>query len=65
MPRSGYAYGFIETASGDFHFSAEELLIDKRQVKKGLEVSFKAFVETGAPKKSNEQCPTAYHVVTA
>jgi len=58
-------YGFIETASGDFHFSAEELLIDKKQIKKGLDVSFKAFVATGAAKKSNEQCPTAYHVILA
>ncbi|PKH02518.1 hypothetical protein CXF72_11250 [Psychromonas sp. MB-3u-54] len=56
-------YGFIETSHGDFHFSSEELLIDKKHVKKGLKVGFKAFVGTGTPKNSNEQCPAAYHVV--
>jgi hypothetical protein len=56
-------YGFIETSHGDFHFSSEELLIDKKHVKKGLKVDFKAFVGTGTPKNSTEQCPAAYHVV--
>jgi len=56
-------YGFIETSNGDFHFNSEELLIEKKHVRKGIEVSFKALVNSGAPQKSNMTCPTAYHVV--
>ena len=58
-------YGFITTKHGDFHFSHEELLIDKNILKKGLSVSFKAKGSKGTPADPDKNCPTAYSIVAA
>jgi len=55
-------FGFIETSKGSFHFNSNELQIDEKNVQIGLKVNFKALVETGTNKASNDKCPSAYHV---
>ncbi len=56
-------FGFIETAKGSFHFSSEELQIDHKHIQVGLKVNFKALVDTGTNKRSNDKCPSAYNIV--
>ena len=55
-------FGFIDTLKGSFHFSSNELQIDEKHVQIGLEVIFKALVDTGTKKKSNDKSPSAYHI---
>jgi len=55
-------FGFIETSKGSFHFNTNELQVDEKSVKVGLEVKFKAMVDKGTDAESNDKCPSAYQI---
>lgn len=55
-------FGFIETPKGSFHFNSNELQVNEKSFKVGLEVTFKSMVDKGAGTDSNDKCPSAYQI---
>ncbi len=55
-------FGFIDTAKGSFHFNSNELQMNEKDIAVGLIVNFKAVVEQGTNKKSNNKCPSAFDI---